>query len=102
MIKLLKSPWSKAVQRSCSWLSALISEVGSVISSAPKSSWGAVMLTVPLLVVPVAVIKLFELKKKSEIQLMFPPCPAAAFALIRLLFRTINCGSIVMLPPVPP
>ena len=59
------------------------------------------IFTVPL-VVPVAVIELFELKKKSEIKLMLPPCPAAALALIRLLFRTINCGSIVMLPPAPP
>src|SRR4029077_16733931 len=68
-IKLLKSPRTNAVQRSCNWLSALSNEVGRVISSAPKSSAGAVMFTVPF-VVPVAVIELPELKKKSETSVM--------------------------------
>ena len=63
-IKLLKSPRNNAVQRSCNWLSALKSEVGSTISSAPKSSAGAVIFTVPLAVPPVALIELLNASNK--------------------------------------
>ena len=72
-----------------------------MISSAPKSSSGAAMLIVPLLTVPVTKRELFELNKKSDVNVIFPPIPVA-LALIRLLRRTMKRGSMVMFPPVPP
>ena len=84
-MKLLKSSCSRAVQRSCNWFAALSSELGRVISCAPKSRVGAVML-----MVPVAKIVLLELNKKSESSLTFPAVPTVALALIKLLFTTIK------------
>ena len=71
------------------------------MSIAAELRAGAVMVTVPFAIPPVAVIGLFEAKKKFDWSLTIPPWPVAE-ALIGLLFSTIKSGSIVMFPPVGP